>query len=157
MSLSKDLFADRLKKRKPPKTKVPTPEFNDPDTPDVEESLYVEELTAEELSQIYAIQDQRKEAGPNGLKQFGSFTQHMVGLSLVDNDTGLRFYPNLLEIKKGMVGISHSVLNRLFEACLDLNKVDKKSTDELVKNSETDPENGSGSSLPETQDAVLVS
>jgi len=155
MSLSKDLFADRLKKRKRPRIAVPVPELSAEDGK--MEYLYVEELTAAELSQVYQVQDDRREAGPNGLKQFGSFSQHMVGVSLVDNDTGLRFFANLMEIKKGMEQLSHPVLNRLFEACLQLNKVDEKSTEELVKNSESDPESDSGSSLPETQESTSAS
>mgnify|MGYP005645159565 CR=1 FL=1 len=155
MSLSKDLFADRLKKRNRPRTKVPVPELSEEGGE--EEYLCVEELTAEELAGVYELQDERKKAGKNGLKQFGSFTQHLVGLSLVDDKTGARFYANLMDIKKGMVGISHPILNRLFEACLELNKVDEKSAEELRKNSESDLENGSGSNSDEKQDAASPS
>lgn len=153
MPLSKALFVDRTNKRKVPYIDVPVPEYAEPDAPPDAEvpCIRVEELTSDEISQIQEIEFLRMKMETGGaFAKYGSYDQHMVGLSMTDTSTGQRFFKDLTQCRQGLKQMPNKVLQRLLTACSELNRREQKSIDELVKNLEPTPENASGANSPET-------
>tara|TARA_R110000803_G_scaffold89779_10_gene157055 strand:+ start:1696 stop:2160 length:465 start_codon:yes stop_codon:yes gene_type:complete len=149
MSLSKELFTDRSNKRVVPFIDVDVPEYTEDGAPEVE-SLRVQQLGADEVGMVNEIDALRREMKQGGATaKYSTYEKHMVGLSLVDPLTGVKFFTDLTQVKNGLAKMPNPVVMRLFDACAKLNRRDQKSIDELVGNLEETQESDSGSSLPD--------
>lgn len=104
----------------------------------------VRELSDYELEHSRAIGKLREAAGVNAEKQYGTWASYLVGLSMIDPKTGENLFKRA-EIVKEMTGVPYSVVEQLTSAVLDLNGMSKKAQEDIEKNSESIPENDSGS------------
>lgn len=137
-SLSVHAFRDRKGKLKLKTKEVPVPSLGEDAT------LTVRELTVDEIGKWNELNRLREKMPEGGVKAYGTIASHMVGLSLIDPDTGKNFFINRQEIVEGMKGLPNRDVQDLWDACAELNKLTRDAVEDVKGNSESTPESDSG-------------
>lgn len=135
---------DRLEKLELETEEVKVPELGE------DAVIRLRALTCQESGEWNEVNDLRDQMQAGKVKTYSTIGGYMVGLSMID-EKGNRVLTNRQDIVATMNQMPAIVISRSFDVCARLNKLNKKSVDELKKNSETNPENDSGSNSPGEQ------